>query len=92
MAGVGLGTYLYAAAARTVHRLGGSLFSTEEPAQTALENWQRMVTAGWAQKGPEKNLSSYRFDFGLLESGFFNSLDAKVSDPDDLFLLFADGL
>lgn len=95
MVGTGLGTYLYVAAARVIHRLDGVLFSSTVPVDEAVAAWERMVGNGWAVRGHERDdllsslegaPSSYRFHQGLLESGFFNAMDTRVEDPEDLLV------
>lgn len=98
MRGVGLGTYLYTAAAWSIHKLGGVLFSSTGPSSQAIDAWERMVDAGWATRGTERDdelsqvnspitsLSSYRFNQDLLESDFFDDLDEVIEDRDMLFI------
>ncbi|MEO0335206.1 MAG: hypothetical protein AAF202_02360 [Pseudomonadota bacterium] len=92
----GLGTFLYAAAARVIHRVDGILFSSTGPSPEAELTWLRMLQSGWAVIGTERdqelseirtlggNLPSFRFDQELLQSGFFDSIDNQIEDPGDI--------
>jgi len=96
MKGTGLGTYLYAAAARTMFKIGGALFSSTQPSGLAKRTWESMVGSNWAVVGNEKgsNLndrsSSFRFRDDLLRNGFFEELDQRIEDRDDVFLLLGE--
>lgn len=98
MRGRGLGTYLYAAAAWSIYRLGGVLVSSSGPSSKAIEAWERMVDSGWAVSGREKSVgvldlyssldlsSSYQFHQNLLEKGFFDDFEELIEDEDMVFI------
>jgi hypothetical protein len=97
MVGTGLGTYLYAAAARALYRLDEVLFSSTAPSAQAQATWENMVRFGWVVYGTERqeelsqvlsartSLAAYRFNHHLLSGGFFDSLDEKLIDANRVF-------
>ena len=98
MRGGGLGTYLYAAAAWSIHNLGGVLVSSTGPSSQAIEAWERMVHSGWATSGRGRGLGvqelsssldlsvSYHFNQRLLKNGFFDDFEELIEDEDMVFI------
>ena len=94
MKGKGLGTFLYAAAAVTIHSKNAILFSSRTPQPDARAAWDRMVSSGWALKTKERevepismvdgrpspHLADFRFEQGLLAAGFFNKISDKIKE------------